>query len=91
VDISLDEEIKRTEAKLEQLWKKDQNAVFHCPKFGGYFVNLGNYKQLKMCGKCFTREKTKVPLDLEQGEIATLPKQIVQLLVDKATISQAQN
>jgi hypothetical protein len=30
-------------------------------------------------------------IDLEQGKIATLPKQIVQLLVDKATISQAQN
>jgi len=30
-------------------------------------------------------------IDIEQGKIATLPKQIVQLLVDKATISQAQN
>jgi len=30
-------------------------------------------------------------IDLEQGKIATLPRQIVQLLVDKATISQTQS
>jgi len=81
VDTPLDEEIKQTEARLEQLWKKDPNAVFHCPKCGGYFANLGNYRQLKMCGKCFTREKTKA--------LQKLAKKLVGATILKVEVEKA--
>jgi ribosomal protein S27AE len=81
MDITLDEEIKRTESQLEKLWKKDPNAVFHCPKCGEYFLNLANYDQLKMCGKCYTREKTK--------ELQNLTKKLLGATILKVHVEKA--
>lgn len=59
MDTPLEKAIKWTEERLEKLKKKDIEAVFHCPECGQYLENIGNYRTLGMCGKCYTKVKTK--------------------------------
>jgi uncharacterized C2H2 Zn-finger protein len=58
MDIPLDVELKRAEDELAKLRKKDPDAVFHCPICGKYYRNLANYRELKMCGACYVKNKT---------------------------------
>ena len=58
-DIPLNKEIERTKKHLKELESKDAEAVLHCHICHEYFAMLGNYKQLKKCGKCYSKTKRK--------------------------------
>lgn len=55
MDTSLEKEIARTELHLKMLKTQDPEAVFHCPKCNKDFSQLSNYRELGVCGKCFSK------------------------------------
>lgn len=75
-DTPLDKAIEGAEKRLKQLQIKDPEAVFHCPACGKNFELLGNYDELKMCGKCFSKKSTEEmqehTLDLINGTITNV-------------------
>jgi hypothetical protein len=59
MDTKLEDAIKRAEKNLQELRDKKKDAVFHCSVCGGDFENLMNYRELGMCGACYTKTKTE--------------------------------
>jgi len=57
-DIPLEAEIKNTERMLEMLKNRNPDAVFHCPICKKDFRDIGNYRELKMCSKCYVDTET---------------------------------
>ena len=55
-DTPLDKAIERAENRLKQLKTRDSEAIFHCPICGKDFEQLGNYRELKMCSKCYSKK-----------------------------------
>ena len=76
LDTPLEQEIKRTKERLKQLLDKNPEAVFHCPRCGNDYSNLLNYRELGMCGKCFSKihrkKLQKLTLDIIGGTIENI-------------------
>jgi hypothetical protein len=58
-DRPLEKEIKGTDQHLQRLKAKDPTDVFHCPVCNNDYAMLGNYGELKMCGKCYSKKNTE--------------------------------
>ena len=59
MDNSIEKEIKNLEQRLDKMKKGDPEVVFKCPKCDKSYEQLGNYRELKMCSKCFVEVKTR--------------------------------
>jgi len=81
MDTPLDTAIKATERQLALMKQKNPEAVFKCPECGRYFSQLGNYRDLGMCGSCFEKVKTK---EMDAHVQHLLGGTIVDIKVEKA-------
>lgn len=59
MDIPIEKEIKNLEQRINKMKKGDPEVVFKCPKCGKSYEQLGNYRKLKACSKCFVETKTR--------------------------------
>ena len=80
MDTTVKEEIKNTEKYLAQLKAGDTEAVFHCPRCNQDYRFLGNYRELKLCFKCWSETETEKMQELTNGLIGAT---IVKVEVDK--------
>jgi DNA-directed RNA polymerase subunit RPC12/RpoP len=55
MDVPISEYIEYLEKELELCRDRNPEAVFVCPKCGGEFQRLANYRELDMCGECFKK------------------------------------
>ena len=76
MDTPLEKEIEKTEKHLKMLKAGDPEAVFQCPKCKKKFAQLLNYRELEMCGKCFSKTKReelkKLTMDILNGTIENI-------------------
>lgn len=58
-DAPLEKEIEYVKKRLERLKNKHPDEVFHCPRCQKDYRSLGNYRELKLCGKCYVEVETE--------------------------------
>lgn len=58
-DMPLETHQKALEDELKGIYSVDKKYVFICPKCKKRFLYMQNYKEMKLCSKCFIESKTK--------------------------------